>query len=52
MANSKDCDCDDGIGFYVCAKHATPENDVFYYALGRHLPEPELKQIDKQDDEE
>lgn len=29
----KDCNCDDGIGQYVCAKHSTPQNDPFHWLL-------------------
>ena len=39
------CGCDDGIGSYVCAKHSTPQNDVFHYVfhanreIKRNLPQ-------------
>lgn len=29
----KDCDCDDGIGLFVCEKHSTPKNNPLHYAL-------------------
>lgn len=31
--NKFGCECDDGIGQFVCKLHSTPENDPFHYVF-------------------
>lgn len=44
-----DCDCDDGIGMYVCRKHSTPQNDIFHNLFHKQTEVYEKQYIEIED---